>query len=118
MYAGLQWDDVERIEKCPAVFLEMEPKLRNFFSYCIIPQVLRGGDNISGMDVSGGGDRNRLDTSGDESSWDVSSSGGGDGSGQDASGGDDGNGWNMSGGDDASGRGDVYCFVEQVNLDN
>ena len=55
---------VERIEKDTAAFLEMEPKLRNFFTRCILPQVLCGGDNISGRDVSGGGDRNRLDSSG------------------------------------------------------
>ena len=52
---------VERIEKDPAVFLEMEKKLRNFFFRCILPQVcMHGGDNISGRDVSGGGDRIRV----------------------------------------------------------
>ena len=55
---------LKELRKILQFFLEMEPKLRNFFTRCILPQVLRGGDNISGRDVSGGGDRNRLDMSG------------------------------------------------------
>ena len=42
---------VERIQKDPSIFLEMEPILTNFFLRCILPHVLRGGDFVSSEDV-------------------------------------------------------------------